>query len=145
MVLEVGGALTTSLALPPSETFAYAGVPPGTYTFAVRAVNEAGASAASPPVTLTFPSACPGPAQAPPNFAVSRTGSQLSVSWDPPGAGPAVSSYVLKVTGAFNLALPLTARSISGGVPPGTYNLSVLAVNPCGPSEETVPQSVTVP
>ena len=87
-VLDVSGALTTSVPLPPSETFSFAGVPAGTYTFAVRATNSAGTSPASSPVTLTFPSACPGPPQAPTSFAVTRAGSQLSVSWDPPSAGP---------------------------------------------------------
>jgi YVTN family beta-propeller protein len=144
-ILDVSGALTVSVSVAPGETFQYAGVPDGTYNFSVRAVNGTGASAPSAPVTLTFPSACPGPPQAPTNFAVIKTGSQLSVSWDPPGAGPAVTSYVLRVTGALNLALPLTARSISGGVPAGTYNLSVSAVNPCGAGAETVPQAIAVP
>ena len=52
---------------------------------------------------------------------------------------------MLRVTGALNLALPLNSRSISGAVPSGTYNLSVLAMNPCGAGMETVLQSVTVP
>jgi YVTN family beta-propeller protein len=144
-VLDVSGALTLSVSVAPIETFSFAGVPPGTYTFAVRAVNSAGSSVATSPVTLTFPGVCPGPPQAPANFAVSKTGSQLSVNWDPPGAGPAVSSYLLRVTGTLNLVLPLTSRSISGVVPAGTYNLSVLALNPCGAGVETTPQPVTVP
>jgi YVTN family beta-propeller protein len=144
-VLDVSGALTLSVPLPPSETFSFAGVPPGTYTFAVRAANSAGSSLASSPVTLTFPGACPGPPLAPGGFAASRTGSQVSVRWDPPSVGPAVSSYLLRVTGALNLVLPLSTRSISGAVPPGTYALSVLALNSCGPGAETTPQSVTVP
>ena len=145
LVLDVSGALTTSVPVSLGETFSFAGVPAGTYMFAVRAVNSAGTSAASSPVTLAFPSACPGPPQAPTNLAVSRAGSQLSVSWDPPSAGPAVSSYVLKVAGALSLELPMSTRSISGTVPPGTYHLSVLAVNPCGSGVETPAQSVTVP
>jgi hypothetical protein len=144
-LLDVSGALTLSVPLPSTETFAFTGVPAGTYTFALRAVNPTGTSPASAPVTLTFPSACPGAPQAPANFVVSKAGSQLTVTWDPPGAGPAVSSYVLTVTGALNLALPLTTRSISGAVPPGAYDLSVLAVNPCGSGAATAPQSVTVP
>jgi YVTN family beta-propeller protein len=145
LILDVSGALALSVPLPPSETFSFAGVPAGTYTFAVRAVNSTGTSLASSPVTLTFPSACPGPAQAPVNFAVAKTGSQLSVSWDPPAAGPAVSSYLLKVTGTLNVTLPLTTRSISGAVPAGSYNLSVQTMNPCGAGGETTPQPVTVP
>jgi DNA-binding beta-propeller fold protein YncE len=145
MVLDVGGAITASLPLPVSETFSFTGVPPGTYTFTVRAVNAAGASAASSPVTLAFPSTCPGPPQAPTNFAVIRQGAQLTASWDPPTAGPAVASYVLRVTGAASLALPMSTRSISGVVSPGTYTLAVQAVNTCGGGADTAPQTVTVP
>jgi YVTN family beta-propeller protein len=145
LVLDVTGALTTSLPLSVRETFSYAGVPPGTYTFTVRAVNGTGTSAASTPVTLTFPGACPGPPLAPTNVSVTRTGSQLSVSWDPPASGPAVASYILNVRGALTLSLPMATRSIGGAVSPGTYNLSVLAVNACGSGPETTPQSVTVP
>ena len=56
-----------------------------------------------------------------------------------------MSSYVLNVSGALNLALPMCTRSISGAVPPGTYNLSVLSVNPCGSGLATPVQSVGVP
>ena len=58
-ILDVSGALNLTMPIGAAETFAYAGVPPGTYTFAVRAENGSGTSAASTPVTLTFPDACP--------------------------------------------------------------------------------------
>ena len=145
IILDVTGAATLSMPLPPNETFAFTGVPPGTYTLAVRAANAGGTSAPSTPVTLSFPGVCPGPPQPPVNLTVSRTGSVVSARWDPPGSGPAVSSYLLRVTGALDLTLPMTARGISGTVPSGTYNLSVRAVNPCGAGVETPPQSVTVP
>jgi YVTN family beta-propeller protein len=144
-ILDVSGSLAVSVAVAPGETFQYVGVPDGTYTFTVRAVNGTGTSAASSPVTLTFPSACPGPPQAPTSLAVTKTGTQLSVSWEPPSAGPAVTSYLLRVTGTMNLSLPVSGRSIAGGVPPGVYNLSVMTVNPCGVGAETPVQSVTVP
>ena len=51
----------------------------------------------------------------------------VSARWDPRASGPAVSSYILRVTGALDLTLPMTVRSISGTVPAGTYDLSVLA------------------
>ena len=144
-ILDVSGATTASVPLPISEVFSFSGVPPGTYTFAVRAANSAGTSPASSPVTLTFPSGCPGAPQVPTNFVASRTGSQLTIGWDPPSAGPAASSYFLKVAGTFNMAVPMSARSISGNVPSGTYILSVLALNPCGSGVETAPQTITVP
>jgi hypothetical protein len=56
-----------------------------------------------------------------------------------------VTGYVLIVTGAMNLTLPLSDRSISGGVPPGTYQLAVRAVNPCGAGPNTPVQTVSVP
>jgi YVTN family beta-propeller protein len=145
LMLDVSGAITASLPLPLSESFEYAGVPPGTYTFTVRAVNSTGSSSASNPITLTFPGTCPGAPQAPTNFTVTRQGSQITASWDPPGAGSAVTGYVLIVTGAMNLTLPLSDRSISGAVPPGTYQLAVRAVNPCGAGPDTPVQQVTVP
>ena len=145
IILDVTGAATLSMPLSPNETFAFSGVPPGTYTLAVRAANGGGTSAPSTPVTLSFPGTCPGPPQSPVNLAVSRTGSVVSARWDPPASGPAVSSYILRVTGALDLTLPMTVRSISGTVPAGTYDLSGQAVNPCGSGVETPPQSVVVP
>jgi hypothetical protein len=76
---------------------------------------------------------------------VSRQGSQLSLTWEPPSDGAAVTGYVLTVTGTLNLALPLSGRSISGGVPPGTYQLAVRAVNLCGSGADAPVQTVTVP
>jgi YVTN family beta-propeller protein len=145
LVLDVSGAFTTSIALPLGEAFTFAGVPAGTYRLAIRAVNPVGTSAASAPITLTFPSACPGPPQMPRNVVVQRAGSLLSISWDPPVAGPAATSYIINVTGALNLALPLSARHAAGNVPSGTYNLSVVAVNACGSGIGTVAQSITIP
>ena len=108
-------------------------------------MNATGTSAASAPVTLTFPSACPGPPQSPRNVVVQRSGSFLNVTWDPPNAGPAATSYIVNVTGALNLSLPFTTRRAAGTVPSGTYNLSVVAVNVFGAGVATPPQSITVP
>ena len=67
----------------------------------------------------------------PRNVVVQRAGSLVSVAWDPPSAGPAATSYILNVTGALNMDIPLSTRRVAGNVPSGTYNLSVLAVNAC--------------
>ena len=145
LLLDVSGAITTSLPLPVSESFTFSGVPPGAYTFTVRAVNGSGSSLASAPVALAFPGTCPGVPQPPSNFTVSRQGSQLTVAWEPPSGGEAVTGYVLTVTGALDVALPLNGRSISGSVPTGTYQLAVRAVNPCGSGADAPAQTVTVP
>jgi len=145
MVLDVSGAIAGTLPLPVGETFAFNSVPPGTYTFAVRSTNPSGTSAPSAPVTLTFPSACPGTPQAPANLQVTRTGNQLAISWDPPAAGAALSHYVLTVSGPLSLAIPLGLRTIGGPVGPGTYTFTVAAVNACGTGAASTPQAVTVP
>jgi hypothetical protein len=69
----------------------------------------------------------------------------LNVTWDPPTAGPAVTSYVVTVSGRITAAVPLTQRRIAGQVPSGTYNISVRGVNACGAGMETVPQAITIP
>jgi hypothetical protein len=145
LVLDVTGSVTTSFPLPVSESFTFAGVPPGTYTLAVRAANLTGTSVASSPITLTFPGTCPGAPQAPSNFTVARQGPQLTVSWDPPADGAALTGYVLRVTGALNLSLPMAGRTISGAVPSGAYQLSVQAVNPCGTGPMAPSQLITMP
>jgi hypothetical protein len=145
MFLDVSGAIAATLPLPVAETFAFNGVPPGTYTFALRATNPSGTSAPSAPITLTFPSACTGTPQAPANLQVTKTGNQLVISWDPPTSGAAISNYVLTVSGALSLAIPLSTRTIGGAVPAGSYTFSVSAVNPCGTGVATGPQTITVP
>jgi hypothetical protein len=55
LLLDVTGSIATTLPLGVTDGFAYPTVPPGTYTFRLRAANAAGVSAASNPVTLSFP------------------------------------------------------------------------------------------
>lgn len=145
MRLDVSGTLAGSVPLPVGETFALNGVPPGTYTFAVRAANATGTSAGSAPVTLTFPSACPGTPLPPTNFQVARAGNQLSLTWDPPATGPAIASYVLTVSGPLSAAIPLATRSIGAPVPAGIYTFTVRATNACGQGASAAAQTVTVP
>lgn len=145
MLLDVSGAIAATLPIGPTEVFAFGSVPAGTYTFAVRAANATGASAASAPVTLTFPGACSGSPQTPLNLAVTRAGHQLTLTWDPPAAGPAVAGYVLSVSGPVSLALPVTTRSIAGPVPAGAYTFRVRASNACGQSANSPAQAITVP
>ena len=145
VVLEVGGSLVTALLLGPNETFQFSGVPSGTYVFTVRAENAAGVSAATSGVTLTFPGSCAGAPHVPAAFVAYRTGNIVRLSWDPPADGPAPLSYRVTVTGALNLTLPVSGRELAGPVPPGSYNLSVAALNPCGTSPATPVQTVVVP
>ncbi|MCC7125757.1 MAG: cadherin-like domain-containing protein [Acidobacteria bacterium] len=145
VVLDVTGSLNATLSLGLTESFRFDGVPNGTYTLRLRAVNAAGSSTASNPVTLQFPSACTGAPQPPGNFLAYRVGNHLSVVWDPATSGSAPTSFVVNVTGAFNGTLGTPGRSLSGFVGPGAYNLSVVAINPCGASAPTAVQTIVVP
>ena len=145
IVLDVTGAATASFPLGLTEIFAVNGVPAGTYQLRMRAVNGAGTSAQSAPVTVTIPSPCLSPPEMPANFLAYRVGSTIFVVWDPAATGPAAAGYVLNVVGSFVGSFPVTGRSISGQVGPGSYTIDVVAVNSCGSSPPTPPQTVVVP
>ncbi len=143
--LSVTGALTTTLDLPPTESFTYPTVPAGTYTFTVRALNGSAAGPASTPVTLTFPGTCMGVPSAPSTFTASTQAGSVFLDWLPPTSGEAVTSYVVSVTGAFTGTLPMTARTLATAVPPGSYTVRVASVGLCGTSAFTAPQTIVVP
>ena len=143
--LEVSGTLSGSLPLGAADSFSFGAVPPGTYAFTVRQNGAGGTSVASSPVTLTFPGACSGAPQVPANFLAFKSGGDLFLSWDPPVSGTAPTGYVLNVTGSFVGALPMASRSFSGPGPAGTFNLSVIATNPCGASPPTATRTVSFP
>jgi hypothetical protein len=145
VVLDVTGSLAVSLPLGPAESFSFAGVPPGTYTMSLRAMNAAGFSPSSNAVTLTFPGACSGAPQVPANLVGYRIGNVAYATWDPPLAGPAPTAYTLNVTGSFVGSFVTPGRALSGVVGPGTYNVSVVATNACGASPASPVQVITVP
>jgi hypothetical protein len=150
-----GGGVPTSIALDvaglgsillpaTADRLDVADVPAGTYTLSIRAINATGNSAPSSPVTLTVPGPCTGAPLAPANFLAYKIGTTVYVIWDPPASGPSPTGYLLNVTGSFTGNLPTTGRFHSATVGPGTYNLSVTAVNACG-SATTPVQIVTIP
>jgi Bacterial Ig domain len=145
VILDVTGTLSASLNLGSAESFVFNGVPGGTYNFSVRAANASGVSPSSNTVTLTFPQACTGAPQAPANFLAVKTGNILTAIWDPASSGNAPTQFMLHVSGTFNLSLPFTSHGLNVPPPPGTYTLSVSAVNSCGASAPTAPMTVTFP
>jgi hypothetical protein len=145
LVLDVTGAVVTSLPLGLNDSFSFAGVPDGTYTLALRAQNAGGSSPSSNAVTLTFPGPCTGPPLTPTNLLAYRVSNTVFVDWAPAASGPAPTGYRLDVTGAFVGSFATAARAMSGTVGPGSYTLSVVATNPCGASAGTAPQTVVVP
>ena len=145
VALIVSGALNGAAPLGLTDSFTFAGVPPGTYTLAIVATNASGASVPSNSVTLTFPAACSGPPQTVTNFAAYNEGRTLFVHWDHPVSGAAPTSYVLRATGTYVASMATPLKALSGAVPPGTYSLSVVAANPCGQSPGSAPLTVVVP
>jgi hypothetical protein len=145
LVLDVSGSLTTSIALGLTDSFQFNGVPGGTYTLALRAVNAAGSSPPSNAVTMTFPGTCTGAPLTPAGFLAYRRGNTLFVTWDPATSGPAPTSYSLNVSGAFAGTFGTPGRTLSGTVGPGSYQLSVSAANACGTSPFSASQTVVVP
>jgi len=142
--LRVTGAIDAYFPLGITESFAFAGVPPGTYEFRVGAANAGGGPNWSNPVTLTFPGPCSGTPDPPASLSAYAEGRTVFVDWTPPTFGVAPTSYVLYVTGSFVGAFPVTARGLSGTVGPGSYTVSVAAVNACGTSAGTPAQTVVV-
>ena len=145
LMLDVSGAVTAQIPLGLSEALTVNGVPPGNYTLNLRSLNGGGSSPSSSPVTVTSPSLCEGPPEVPSNVLGYRLGNTAHVVWDPPAAGPAASSYVLIVSGSFAGSLATTARSVSAPAPPGSYTVGVVAVNPCGSSPPSTPQTIVIP
>jgi subtilisin family serine protease len=143
--LNVTGAITTTLTLPVSETFNFAGVPVGTYAFSITAVNTSGRSSPSSAVTLSFPGSCTGIVGMPTDFTAAVTGRVISLSWNPPATGGPVSDYAVIVTGSYSGTFPTTATMLSGAVVPGSYTLSVVARNACGSGPPSASQTVVVP
>ena len=139
------GTFTTQIPLGPGETYGVNGAPPGTYTLRLRSVNASGSSPLSAPVTVSVPATCSGAPTAPSSLLAYRVGNTVSVIWDPPASGAAASSYVVAVSGSFVGSFATPARSLSGQVAPGSYTVSVQAVNMCGASAATGPQTVVVP
>lgn len=144
-ILDVSGAASASVPLNLSEGFAFAGVPPGQYTFAVRATNASGASAPSNAVSLTFPGPCSGAPLTPINYVAATAGSRLYLGWDAAAGGPAPATFVINVTGTFAGALRTSARRFEATAPAGTYAISVAAENACGTSAPTTPTQIVVP
>jgi hypothetical protein len=111
LVLDVSGDIETAIPLGLTDTFSVAGVPPGTYTIGLRAVNAAGSSLATGPLTLTFPEACSGrPARRHQRARLSR-GPHRAVSWESPATGVAPTGYLLNVTGGFSGSFRTAARA----------------------------------
>jgi Tol biopolymer transport system component len=143
--LDVAGTINTSLPIGFGDSFTFANVPAGTYTLTLRAENAAGSSQPSNAVTLTFPGPCSGPPASPADMQVYVEGRTVHAAWRLGVGGPAPTAYVLVVVGSASSSYLTASRVMSGTVSPGTYALTVVAVNACGASAGTAAQTVVVP
>ena len=89
----------------------------------------------------------PSPPSPPANLLALVNGLSLALTWRPTFLGGAATTHVLNVAGSMTASLPLSeATSVTfGGVPGGTYALSVSASNAAGTSAASNAVTVTVP
>jgi hypothetical protein len=145
IAMDVTGGATATLAVPFGESFSIGGMPSGTFTLRLRALNAAGASNQSSSVTVTAPSRTCSPPRVPSNYFATRVGNAVVLSWDSPTGGTPATSYQITVTGSYSGVFPVSGRGFASAAPPGTYTLSVRAANACGGGPATAFQSVVIP
>ena len=144
-VLDVSGTLAASLPLGLADTFTFNGVPGGTYTFSVRAVNAFGSSASSNPVTLSFPIPCTrGAATA------GRLPGLPRREYGPPAVEPGHDrngAHSVRAQRVGRLQPRIAAVHTRHQRPRAAWQLylHVAAANACGTSPATAPQTVVVP
>ena len=147
-VLDVTGDLVTTIPLGRTERFQFTGVPNGSYTLQLRAVNAAGSSPATEPIELTFEGPggpCTGVPETVTNLRAFQVNRVIHVRWDLPAVGPAPTSYVVQVSGAYTGGFGSVARELSGAAAPGEYGIQVVGVNACGAGTPTSSIPVVVP
>jgi hypothetical protein len=145
MYVVVEDVMNTFVPIPPSESVTFNNVPAGSYRLSVHSVNASGESGLSSAVRVTVPGSCTGIPGAPRNVTATRTGHSVTLWWDLPFSGPAPTSFAVDVTGAYVGSFPVTTRSVSGSVGPGSYTVTVTSRNSCGVSAPTLPVTIVVP
>lgn len=121
----------------------FAGVPAGVYYVRVRGRNAVGNGPASNEIFVNVNCPLPSP---PRNLTFTKSGFNVSFTWQPPDSGPPPSSYVGVVgnePGASNLLVVDlgSTTGVAGTGPRGTYYVRILSRNACGvsaPSNEVV-------
>lgn len=119
--------------------------PSGIYFLRVHTVEDTALAQPSNevPVVVNVPAA----PSAPTALLATTSGGQLDLVWTNTFAGGAPTGVTLQVTGDLAGAAPLglTDRFSFNGVPPGTYQMSVVATNAAGTSAPSAPVTVTFP
>jgi hypothetical protein len=143
VALQVSGSYSGVIPVGRRDGVGYVDVPSGSYAVQVLATNPSGTSASSPPVAVNVPSSCVVP-QTPTWVSVGRDGRYASMRWEPAESGGAATDYLVTAEG-FGVFSTGGGRVIGGTVPPGTYRVSVQAVNTCGASAPSQVMTIVVP
>jgi len=147
LLLDLDGTGRTDIPLPLTETLTVNGVPPGTYTLRLRSANAAGNSGSANALLSDRggPLRVLGSTIDAEGLPRLSSGQHPNVVWEPASTGSAATGYVLNVTGSIVASFPTTLRALSGPAGPGSYTVTVEAVNPCGSSPPTPPQTIVIP
>jgi hypothetical protein len=144
-VIDVVGNIAGLIPVVGTDGWVFDGVPPGTYAVAVRSRTAAGVGAASAPVVVSVPGACTGAPDPPEHLLVFDGGGSLSAIWNPPSTGAAVESYLVTVTGSFVATVDVGRQRVHDvPIAPGSYTLSITAINACGASAPTPPATAVI-
>jgi hypothetical protein len=150
-VLEGGVAPGDVLATIPTSSaatnFTFV-APTGSFYIRMRAVAGGLTSSASNEIRIDVNTGTIPPVpSAPANLQGSANGNNLSLSWTNTTAGGAATGLILDVTGSLNLSLglPLGDTFSFAGVTPGTYTMSLRAVNGAGSSGSSNSITLTFP
>jgi hypothetical protein len=153
----------------PTNYTIYAGTSPGASNLAVASMGMSQSISAMAPVGVTiyvrvvasnaagsatsnevaFAVSAPAAPGAPTLSPASVNGGVVSLTWAPPASGGAPTGYVvlarLPGSPAVIASLPVGGTSVSASAPPGTYVVSIQAVNGAGTSPESNQITVVVP
>jgi hypothetical protein len=138
------GSVASTIVIAPTPIFSF-DAPTGTYFLRVR--NQSGSQVSAPSNEIQIFVNVPALPSAPDNLLAVVNGNVLSLAWKNTFAGGEPTSIVLDVTGSAAASLPLGMLDTATftGVPAGTYNLSLRAINGSGSSFPSATVAVTVP
>ncbi|MGE0359515.1 MAG: Ig-like domain-containing protein [Vicinamibacterales bacterium] len=146
-VLEGGvapGQPLVALATGPAPVFSVT-APNGSFHVRLRTLGTGGPSGVSNEIPIHV--GVPVPPSAPAALQASVVGSSVFLAWAPTFAGGPPAGVVLDVGGSLAAALPLpnVERLSFAGAPPGSFTLSMRAVNGGGSSPPSAPVQIVIP